>query len=223
MINQDLIVTQTAEFVKNKLQSESTGHDWLHVYRVWNNAIKIGQAEQVDMFVVQLGALLHDIADWKFYDGDLMAGVRIAREFLNKFELDSVVIDCVCDIVKNISFKGAKTFVERLSKEGQVVQDADRLDAIGAIGIARTFAYGGYKQREIYNPEIKPIIHESFEHYKNSIGTSINHFHEKLLFLKDMMNTQTAKKMAEQRHAFMEEYMRKFYEEVEVNDSLFQK
>lgn len=223
MDNQNLIITKTAEFVKNKMESESTGHDWLHVYRVWNNSIKIGQIEQADMFVVQLGALLHDIADWKFYDGDLTAGARIAREFLDRFQIDGEVIDHVCDIVKNVSFKGAKTAVESLSKEGQVVQDADRLDAIGAIGIARTFAYGGYKQREIYNPAIKPIIHESFEHYKNSTGTSINHFHEKLLFLKDMMNTPTAKKMAGERHAFMEEYMRRFYEEVEIKESLFQK
>ncbi|MFA6535546.1 MAG: HD domain-containing protein [Candidatus Babeliales bacterium] len=223
MVNQDLIITKTAEFVKNKMDSESTGHDWLHVYRVWNNSIKIGHAEQVDMFVVQLGALLHDIADWKFYDGDLTAGARITREFLDKFQIEGEVLDHVCEIVKKVSFKGAKTAVEKLSKEGQVVQDADRLDAIGAIGIARAFAYGGYKQREIYNPAIKPIIHESFEHYKNSTGTSINHFHEKLLFLKDMMNTQTAKKMACERHAFMEEYLRRFYEEVEVNESLFQK
>ena len=223
MVNQDLIITQTAEFVKNKMQSESTGHDWLHVYRVWNNSVKIGQGEQVDMFVVQLGALLHDIADWKFYDGDLSAGARIAREFLSKLDVDDVVVDHVCNIVQKISFKGAKTVKEELSKEGQVVQDADRLDAIGAVGIARAFAYGGYKQREIYNPAIKPIIHESFEHYKNSTGTSINHFHEKLLFLKDMMNTQTAKKMANERHVFMEEYVRRFYEEIEVNESLFQK
>ncbi len=223
MDNQNLIITKTAEFVKNKMESESTGHDWLHVYRVWNNSIKIGQIEQADMFVVQLGALLHDIADWKFYDGDLTAGARIAREFLDRFQIDGEVIDHVCDIVKNVSFKGAKTAVDKLSKEGQVVQDADRLDAIGAIGIARAFAYGGYKQREIYNPAIKPIIHESFEHYKNSTGTSINHFHEKLLFLKDMMNTPTAKKMAGERHAFMEEYMRRFYEEVEIKESLFQK
>lgn len=223
MVNHDLIIAQTAEFVKNKMQSESTGHDWLHVYRVWSNSVKIGQKEQVDMFVVQLGALLHDIADWKFYDGDLSAGARIAKEFLSKLNVESTVIDHVCDIVKKISFKGAKTAKEELSKEGQVVQDADRLDAIGAIGIARAFAYGGYKQREIYNPAIKPIIHELFEHYKNSTGTSINHFHEKLLFLKDMMNTQTAKKMANERHAFMEEYVRRFYEEIEVNECLLQK
>ncbi|MFH1254569.1 MAG: HD domain-containing protein [bacterium] len=223
MVNQDLIITKTAEFVKNKMQSESTGHDWLHVYRVWNNSIKIGQAEQADMFVVQLGALLHDIADWKFYDGDLTAVARITREFLDKFQIEGVVVDHVCDIVKKVSFKGAKVVVEKLSKEGQVVQDADRLDAIGAIGIARVFAYGGHKQREIYNPAIKPIIHESFEHYKNSNGTSINHFYEKLLFLKDMMNTQTAKKMACERHAFMEEYLRRFHEEIEVNKGLFQK
>lgn len=223
MNNHDLIIARTVEFIRNKLQSESTGHDWLHTYRVWNNAIKIGQSEHVDMFVVQLAALLHDVADWKFYDGDLTAGSKISMEFLSNLEVDDEVIDHVCFIIKNVSFKGVKTPVEVLSKEGQVVQDADRLDAIGAIGIARTFAYGGYKNREIYNPAIKPVIHESFEQYKNSVGTSINHFHEKLLFLKDIMNTKTGKMLAEQRHAFMEEYLRHFYEEVGINEKLLQK
>ena len=212
--NQELIISQTAEFVKNKLQAESTGHDWLHTYRVWKNSIQIGQNEPVDMFIVQLGALLHDVADWKFYDGDLTAGSKITKDFLSKLQVNNSTIDQVCHIVENISFKGAKTPTIKLSKEGQVVQDADRLDAIEAIGIARAFAYGGYRQREIYNPAINPIIHESFEHYKNSTGTSINHFHEKLLFLKDMMNTDTGKKLAYDRHTFMEEYLKRFYEEV---------
>jgi len=210
------VIDETINFVRNKLEGESSGHDWWHVHRVWKNAIQIGRREHVNMLVVQLAALLHDIADWKMHGGDIMVGPRIAREFLRTMAIDDQIIDHVCDIIEKISFKGAKVACIPLSKEGQVVQDADRLDAIGAIGIARAFAYGGFKNREIYNPAVKPTLHETFEQYKNSTGTSINHFHEKLLLLKDIMNTDTAKEIALKRHAFMEHYLAEFYQEVEA-------
>lgn len=205
----------TLEFVKNKLQKESSGHDFWHVYRVWKNAIKIAQTEKADMFVVQLVALLHDIADWKFFDGDLTIGSKIASDFLSQLDIDKVIIEHVCEIIQKISFKGAKTKSEKLSIEGQIVQDADRLDALGAIGIARTFAYGGFTKREIYDPNILPILHENFDQYKKNKSPSLNHFYEKLLLLKDMMNTQYAKKIAEERDLFMHQFLKRFFEEIE--------
>lgn len=214
-MNQNLVIKKTIDFVKGKLKNEYSGHDWWHVYRVWNNSLQIGAAENVDMFIVQLAALLHDIADWKFHGGDIMAGPQTACKFLKKNNVDENVIDHVGDIIKRISFKGAAVESKQLTQEGKVVQDADRLDALGAIGIARVFAYGGYKQREIYNPEIKPAIHMTFEQYQSNTSPTINHFYEKLLLLKDLMNTETGKKLAAERHAFMEEYLRIFYQEVE--------
>jgi uncharacterized protein len=215
ILDETVIIHQTAEFVKNKMINESTGHDWWHANRVWRNAIKIGKSEQADMFVVQLAALLHDIADWKFHGGDTMTGPNVALEFLNSLNVDDSTINHVCDIIKKLSFKGAKVEQEILTIEGQIVQDADRLDAIGAIGIARAFAYGGFKQREIYNPEIPVVLHNSFETYKRNESPTINHFYEKLLLLKDLMNTKTAKKIAIMRHEFMIQYLEKFFHEVE--------
>ncbi len=210
-----IVIDEIVSFVKNKLNEEATGHDWLHAYRVWKNAIKICKKEKADMFVVQVAALLHDIADWKFNDGDLSKGSEISYNLLKGLNVEDNVISDICHIINNISFKGIHVEKAYLSKEGQIVQDADRLDALGAIGIARTFAYGGYKKREIYNPEIKPVFHETFEQYKNSQGPALNHFYEKLLFLKDLMNTNTAKELAEDRHVFMEKYLERFHEEVE--------
>ena len=208
------LINETMDFVRKRLQGEASGHDWWHTHRVWKNSIQIGQGEQVDMLVVQLAALLHDIADWKLHNGDIMAGPLAAREFLTTRAVGAHTTAHVCDIIEKISFKGAKVARPELTKEGQVVQDADRLDAIGAIGIARAFAYGGYKNRELYNPEIVPAVHETFEQYKNNASPSINHFYEKLLLLKDLMNTDTAKKMASKRHAFMEHYLSEFFYEV---------
>ncbi len=213
-MNQEQIVQKTVDFVKEKLSQESSGHDWWHVYRVWQNAIKIGAGEDVDMFVVQLAALLHDIADWKLHGGDITVGPKVSREFLEPFDMEQKTIEHVCDIVKNVSFKGAKVAAEELTKEGHVVQDADRLDALGAIGIARVFAYAGHKGREIYDPAVKPALHDSFDQYKNNTSPAINHFYEKLLLLKNLMNTDTGKKLAQERHTFMEKYLEKFYEEV---------
>lgn len=207
------VILKTLDFVKETLYGEGSGHDYWHVYRVWNNAKSLAQNELCNNYIVELGALLHDIADHKFYGGDLTVGPRVAREFLEKLGVEEEVISGVCEIIATISFKGAKVASEMSTIEGMIVQDADRLDAIGAIGIARTFAYGGHKGHEMYNPGIKPKLHETFEAYKNSKGTTVNHFYEKLLLLKDLMNTETAKKVAKKRHEYMEEFLSQFYHE----------
>jgi uncharacterized protein len=221
-MDKEQIIAKTAEYVKEKFSSEGTGHDWWHIYRVWKNAINIGQQENVDMFVVELGALLHDIADWKFNNGDDEIAGKVAREWLTSLGTDENTIAHVCEIVKNVSFKGAGVANKINTKEGMVVQDADRLDATGAMGISRTFAYGGSVNREIHNPDVKPEKHDSFEQYKKGRSSSINHFYEKLLLLKDLMNTGTAKKIAEKRHAYMEEFLNEFFEEWEGKDSTIQ-
>lgn len=199
--------------MRKLLEGESSGHDWWHVYRVWKNAVYIGKRENADLFVVQLAALLHDIADWKFRVGDDSIGPKIARNWLEKLKVDESTIAHVCEIILEMSFKGAGVNSRMKTKEGRVVQDADRLDAIGAIGIARAFAYGGHKGREIYNPIIKPERHETFEQYKKGRGPTINHFYEKLLLLKGLMNTITAKKMAAKRHKFMKRFLDEFFVE----------
>jgi uncharacterized protein len=207
------IVLETAEFVREKLEGEGSGHDWWHVYRVWKSALNISKYENADLLTVELAALLHDIADWKFYNGDETIGPEIAVEWLIKQKVDCKRIEHIASIIKGISFKGAEVKGGMSTIEGMIVQDADRLDAIGAIGIGRTFAYGGHKGRELYNPDIKPVYHESFEQYKKSQGTTINHFYEKLLLLKDLMNTDRAKELAVKRHEFMEEFLKQFYSE----------
>jgi len=217
-MNKDYVLKQTKEYVRKNLEGEGTGHDWWHVYRVWKNAVHIGKKENADLFVVQLAALLHDIADWKFHKGDDSVAPRLAREWLEKINVKKDIISHVCDIIKNVSFKGAGVKSQIKTKEGMVVQDADRLDAMGAIGIARAFAYGGHKGREIHNPNIKPKKHETFEEYRSDIGTTINHFYEKLFLLKDLMNTRTAKKIAEKRHEFMKQYLDRFLKEWEGKD-----
>ena len=207
------IISQTITFVKQQLKGDATGHDWWHVHRVWHMALTLAEQEGADLFVVQLATLLHDIADWKFHAGDDKKGEVIARQWLESLGLEEKVISHVCQIVSDISFKGAGVATHMKTIEGKVVQDADRLDAIGAIGIARAFAYGGYKKREMYNPEIEPLLHQSFEQYKNSEGTTVNHFYEKLLLLKNRMNTQSALQIAEERHQFMEVFLDKFLKE----------
>ena len=212
-MNQQKIIDQTATFIKKQLRGESSGHDWWHVYRVWKSAVSIGKQEQADLFVVELAALLHDIADWKFHDGNDEVGPQRAAEWLQTLYVDDATIAHVCDIIRNISFKGAGVTTAMQTIEGKVVQDADRLDAIGAIGIARTFAYGGSKGREMYNPDVSPLLHDSFEAYKQNQSHTINHFYEKLLLLKERMNTATARQLAEQRHRVMEDYLDQFYRE----------
>ncbi|HYF09992.1 MAG TPA: HD domain-containing protein [Candidatus Paceibacterota bacterium] len=212
-MNKADIVEKTKAYVRETLEGEGSGHDWWHIYRVHANAVHIGEEEGADMFVVELAALLHDIADYKFHGGDEEIGPRTAREWLEKAGADEETIAHVCQIIRDISFKGAGVQTPMKTKEGMVVQDADRLEAIGAIGIARTFAYGGHKNREIYNPEVAAVEHASSEEYKKNNSHTIAHFYEKLLLLKDRMNTAAAKKMAEGRHKFMEEYLDRFYKE----------
>jgi uncharacterized protein len=214
-VEQKKIIQDIAEEVKNKLSGEGSGHDWWHIVRVWNMAKRIGLEEGGELFVIELGALLHDIADWKFHDGDDTVGPQVAREIMKRHGVARPVLDQVADIVSTISFKGAGVPTPMKTLEGKVVQDADRLDAIGAIGIARAFAYGGHKERLIYDPEEKPTMHQSKEAYFRDTGSTVKHFYEKLLLLKNRMNTEAGKKRAEGRHAFMEEYLERFYQEWE--------
>jgi len=212
-MNQETVIQHTIEFVKQMLSDAEGGHDWWHIYRVWKLSKQIAQTEKVDIFIVELGALLHDIADSKFNDGDEEIGPRKAREFLSSLHVQEDVINHVENIISNISFKGGRHTQNFKSPELDVIQDADRLDAIGAIGIARTFNYGGHKNREIYNPEIEPNLSMTKKEYKNSDAPTINHFYEKLLLLKERMNTDTGKSMAEHRHKFMEQFLDEFYKE----------
>jgi uncharacterized protein len=209
------VIEQTADHVKKVLANEGSGHDWWHIERVWRMAKRIGQDEGADLPIVELAALLHDIADWKAHGGDSNIGSQTAMTWLTSLDVDSNIVQHVGQIIADISFKGASVEQPMLSLEGKVVQDADRLDAIGAIGIARAFAYGGSKGRLIYDPTCKPTDHQTADSYLNSNGTTINHFYEKLLLLKDRMNTQTGKNVAEQRHDFMEDFLKQFYEEWE--------
>jgi uncharacterized protein len=210
------IVSKTLEYVESKFKNEGTGHDWWHMYRVWKLAKHIAESESdIDPFIVEIGALLHDIADWKFNDGNFEAGPKAAREWLESLSVQEDIIIKIEDIVRNVSFKGANVKQMMQLKEGQIVSDADKLDAIGAIGIARTFAYGGAHNRPMYDPGIKPEQHQTFEAYKNSNSPTINHFYEKLLLLKDKLYTKTAKQIAQHRHEVMEQYLDEFYEEWE--------
>ena len=207
------IINKTCQFVEQKLAGDGSGHDWWHIYRVWNLAKNIAKQEGANILIVELSALLHDIADWKFHDGDDTKGPQMAEQFLIENQIDRKVIDPVIEIVATISYKGAGVATPMKTLEGEVVQDADRLDAIGAMGIARTFAYGGHKNRLMYHPDEKPVLHQSFADYKNNTGHTINHFYEKLLLLKDRMNTSSAKTIAKGRHQFMKNYLGQFYEE----------
>ena len=208
------IILKTAKYAETTLGREATGHDWLHVKRVWLNAKMIGKSSKADMFIVELAALLHDIADWKFHGGDSSAGPRKAEAWLQKLNIDAKSIAHVTSIIEKASFKGAKVENRIDTLEGQIVQDADRLDAIGAIGIARAFAYGGAKGREIYNPDTKPVLHNSAATYAKNTSPTINHFYEKLLLIKNLMNTKKGKLAARRRHQFMKHFLQQFDYEI---------
>ena len=207
------LVERVADHVKAKFLSESSGHDWYHIQRVWKLAQQIAVAEGANREVAELGALLHDIADWKFHGGDEAVGPREAERLLAEEGAPSSIIDPVVHIVAAVSFKGAGVRNEIRSLEGKCVQDADRLDAIGAIGIARCFAYGGHDGRLIHDPEVAPVAHQTAAAYKAARGSSINHFHEKLLLLKDRMNTASGRALAEERHRYMEDFVSQFLRE----------
>lgn len=212
------LIENTVEFVKEKLKGAEAGHDWYHTERVWKLSQSIAETENCDLQVVELAALLHDIADPKFHNGDETLALKVSREFLESQQASAEVIENVLFIIKNISFKNRGEVPADLPIELKIVQDADRIDAIGAIGIARTFNFGGFKNNLMYDPEIKPKLNMSKEEYKKSDGTTINHFYEKLLLLKDLMNTEKGKEIARERHDFMLQFLDRFYEEWNVGD-----
>ena len=211
--NQKEIISNIAEYVKNEFKDDGTGHDWWHIYRVWQTSIKLAEKIDSDMFIVQLAALYHDIADWKYNDGNILAGPEMARKLMGGYDISEEIIFRVCKIIENISFKGAGEENKISSIEGMIVQDADRLDAIGAIGVARTFAYGGSRNRLMYDPAVSPLLHKDFEEYKSNTSPTVNHFYEKLLLLKDLMNTEMGKRIAQERHEYLEEFLNQFYRE----------
>lgn len=209
------LIAKTKTFVQEQLQNAEGGHDWFHIERVYKNALLIAKEENADLLIIELGALLHDIADSKFHNGDETVGPRVARNFLENENVPEAIIAHVINIIENISYKGGNFERKFSSPELAIVQDADRLDALGAIGIARTFNYGGFKNRPLYNPDIAPNLTMSKEEYKKNNTPTINHFYEKLLLLKDLMNTSTGKKIAQERHRYMETFLSQFYAEWE--------
>lgn len=214
-MNHKEIIQKTEKFINAEFRTEGSGHDWFHVDRVRKMAIRIGKQEGCDLFVTEMAALLHDLDDWKLNRSEVGIGSR-AGEWLAGLELESGVTGTILGVIEEVSFKGAGISTPVSSAEAAVVQDADRLDAIGAIGIARTFAYGGHKSRLIYDPAITPVLHDNFRSYQESTAPTVNHFYEKLLLLKDRMNTDTARSIAAGRHRFMEKYLRQFYDEWET-------
>jgi uncharacterized protein len=213
------VLTRTADHVRSALSGEGTGHDWHHTDRVRRVALQLAAAERADPFVVELAALLHDLADWKFHDGDETAAPRVAGEWLASLGVDESTIKHVASIVADLSFKGAGVATEMPTIEGRVVQDADRLDALGAIGVARTFAYGGHRGQPLHDPELAPTLHGTFAAYKKPGGTSLNHFHEKLLLLKDRMQTNSGRHWAQSRHDYLEQFVAQFLSEWSSEDA----
>jgi uncharacterized protein len=214
MDNINIALNNTFRYVKEKFANDSSGHDWYHTERVYNMAILLAKGKHINSFIVQMAALLHDVEDWKFNDGNGQES-KVVKNWLESQNVDNESIKEICNIIEKLSFKGAKVPTPMNTLEGKIVQDADRLDAIGAIGITRAFAYGGSKQRKLHDPDIKPIMHNSFENYKSNQSTTINHFYEKLILLKDQMNTEEAKKIAEKRHSFMLTFLEHFFAEWE--------
>jgi uncharacterized protein len=211
------LIENTVEFVKEKLEGAEAGHDWFHIERVWKLSKKIAETENCNQEVVELSALLHDIADPKFHNGDETLALKVSSEFLESQNAEEELIEQVLFIIKNISFKNREKFLKNLPVELKIVQDADRIDAIGAIGIGRTFNFGGFKNNPMYDPNVEPKLNMSKEEYKKSNGTTINHFYEKLLLLKDLMNTEKGKEIAEERHDFMLKFLDQFYKEWNVD------
>ncbi|MFC5871261.1 uncharacterized protein SAMN05443633_10314 [Chryseobacterium arachidis] len=211
------LIENTVAFVKEKLEGAEAGHDWFHIERVWKLSKKIAETEECNKEVVELAALLHDIADPKFHNGDETLALKVSREFLESQNAPEDVIGQVLFIIKNISFKNRGEVPQNLPIELKIVQDADRIDAIGAIGIGRTFNFGGFKNNAMYDPNVEPKLNMSKEEYKKSNGTTINHFYEKLLLLKDLMNTEKGKEIAGERHDFMLKFLDQFYKEWNVD------
>jgi uncharacterized protein len=218
-LDKNLVISQTADFIQAKFLHEGSGHDWAHIQRVWHTSQALAkQTPAADIFVTELGALLHDVADWKFHAGDEEAGPRAARAWLSSLSVDESVIERVEVIIREISFKGLGVPTPMSTPEGEVVQDADRLDAIGAIGIARAFAYGGHKGRALHDPAIALVAHNSFESYKQNVAPTLNHFYEKLLHLQERLHTPAARAVAQERHQFMEQFLAQFLREWDGED-----
>ncbi|MDF7811553.1 HD domain-containing protein [Hymenobacter sp. YC55] len=218
-MNDQALITCTADFVREKFLHEGSGHDWEHIRRVWQVARALARdTPHANPLVTELGALLHDVADWKFHDGDEEAGPRASRAWLESQQAEESVIEAVERIIREISFKGLGVATPMSSVEGELVQDADRLDAIGAIGVARAFAYGGHKGRPLHDPAVLPVVHDSFESYKKNTAPTVNHFYEKLLHLRERLHTPAARKVAEERHAFMEQFLAQFLREWDGKD-----
>lgn len=217
MIKETPLILATKTFVQQELANAEGGHDWFHIERVYKNALLIAEEEDVNLEIIALGALLHDIADAKFHQGDETVGPKKAQQFLQQQNVEPATIEHVIKIIEHISFKGGNFQQQFHSKELAIVQDADRLDALGAIGIARTFNYGGFKNRKLYDPAIAPKLNMTKEEYKKGDNPTINHFYEKLLLLKDRMNTQKGKQIAQERHLFMEKFLEQFYAEWDAN------
>ncbi|WP_303311541.1 HD domain-containing protein [Hymenobacter sp. BT730] len=218
-MNNSDIIARTADFVRDKFLNEGSGHDWEHIRRVWQTARTLAQnTPTAQVEAVELGALLHDVADWKFHGGDEEAGPRAARQWLTGLKVEEATIQHVEAIIREISFKGLGVPTPMSTLEGELVQDADRLDAIGAIGVARAFAYGGHKGRPLHDPAVPPVEHYSFESYKKNTGPTINHFYEKLLHLRERLHTPAARAVAEERHAFMEQFLAQFLREWDSAD-----
>lgn len=208
------LVAGVSASVRRRMEGDGTGHDWWHVWRVWKTAARLARSERkADPVIVSLGALLHDVGDWKFHGGDEEAAPREAAKFLRKVRAERAIVDRVAQVCREISFKGAGVADRPTSLEARIVQDADRLDAIGAVGIARAFAYGGAKGRLLFEPGVKPVLHGSFAAYKKSKSHTINHFHEKLLLLKERLHTEAARRIARERHAFLVTYLKRFHAE----------
>ncbi|WOC51519.1 phosphohydrolase [Bergeyella porcorum] len=210
------LIEAAIRFVKERLEGIESGHDWFHTERVWKLSKLIAATEECNLTVVELSALLHDVADAKFHNGDENLALVVARDFLEKQNIEKGLVEQVLFIIQKISFKNRGEAPEVLPIELKIVQDADRLDAMGAIGIARTFNFGGYKNNLMYHPDIQPNVAMTKEEYKQYNGTTINHFYEKLLLLKDLMNTQKGKELAERRHHLMEVFLEEFYREWNV-------
>lgn len=206
------IIAETERFISTELAMEGSGHDWFHVDRVRRLALLIGEKEGSEPFITEMAALLHDLDDWKIA-GQENEPLQRAKEWLEQMQVAMGQRMAILNAIEDISFKGANVSTPVRSKEAAVVQDADRLDAMGAIGIARTFAYGGHKKRLIYDPAVHPVMHDDFQAYKNSMAPTVNHFYEKLLLLKGRMNTHTALQLAEKRHQFMEIFLEQFFNE----------
>jgi Predicted HD superfamily hydrolase len=214
-MNQQEFIEKTEKYVETEFRGDGSGHDWFHIVRVRNMAVRIAQKEGGDLFVVEMAALLHDLDDWKLVKHDEDKNSRVS-EWLTTLGLAHDISGKILSVIDEVSFKGAEVETPVSSVEAAIVQDADRLDAIGAIGIARTFAYGGHKNRLIYDPEIVPVSHSSFQEYKSNTAPTINHFYEKLLLLKDRMNTESGRDIAEKRHKFMADYLDHFFDEWEA-------